>query len=86
MVEKAVVISNETGLHARPASLFVSFVKKYGCDIRLVKDDKALDAKSILNVMSLGLRKGAEITLRAEGEGEQEALDEVVAFLAELKD
>ncbi len=84
MVEKMVTVVNETGLHARPAASLVQFVKNIPGDVELVKDGKVANAKSIFNVMSLGISKGTEILVRISGDNEQENLDRVVAFIEGL--
>lgn len=84
MAERNVVITNETGLHARPAASLVQFVKNYPGEVKLIKDGKEANAKSIFNVMSLGIAKGAEITLVVEGEDEDKFADELVEFIDNL--
>ena len=84
MVEQNVTIINKTGLHARTANGLVSLVKKYGSRISLIRDNKTANAKSIINVLTLDLNQGAQVLVRAEGEDEQEALEAVVTYLAEL--
>ena len=86
MVEKLVTIVNETGLHARPASEFVSYAKSFKNKISLVKGDKVLNAKSILHLLSLSLKKGDQFTIRVEGDLEDEALDKMIKFVQELKE
>ena len=86
MIEKNVIIKNETGLHARPAASLVQFVKKYDESIEIILDNKVADAKSIFNVMSLGISKGTEVTLRVDGENEEKTLEEVVNFIENLAD
>ena len=86
MLEKNVIIKNKTGLHARPAASLVQFVKKYDESIEIILDNKVADAKSIFNVMSLGISKGTEITLRVDGENEEKTLGEVVNFIENLAD
>ncbi|MFP5453546.1 HPr family phosphocarrier protein [uncultured Parvimonas sp.] len=86
MLEKNVIIKNETGLHARPAASLVQFVKKYNESIEIILDNKVADAKSIFNVMSLGISKGTEVTLRVDGENEEKTLGEVVNFIENLAD
>lgn len=86
MIEKNVTIKNETGLHARPAASLVQFVKKYDESIEIILDNKVADAKSIFNVMSLGISKGTEVTLRVDGENEEKTLGEVVNFIENLAD
>lgn len=86
MAERKVVVSNETGLHARPAASLVQFVKNYPGEVKIIKDGKEANAKSILNVMSLGIAKGTEITLIAEGEDEGKFVDELVDFIENLSE
>lgn len=86
MVEKTVVVKNETGLHARPAASLVQFVKNFDGTVELIKDGKTANAKSIFNVMALGISKGTQITIRIDGENEQENLDKLVEFIENLVD
>lgn len=86
MVEKNVIIKNETGLHARPAAALVQFVKKYDASVEIIVDNKVADAKSIFNVMSLGISKGTEIVLRVDGENEERVIEEVSDFIDNLAD
>ncbi|WP_461206398.1 HPr family phosphocarrier protein [Clostridium sp. DL1XJH146] len=86
MYEKQVEIVNETGLHARPASLFISEAMKFKSNITLVKEGKAANGKSMLNVLSLGLNRGAVITIKAEGDDEQLAVEKLVDFIANLQE
>ena len=86
MAERKIVVTNETGLHARPAASLVQFVKKFDESIEIIMDNKVADAKSIFNVMSLGISKGTEVTLRVDGENEEKTLEEVVNFIENLAD
>ena len=86
MAERKVVVANETGLHARPAASLVQFVKNYPGEVKIIKDGKEANAKSIFNVMSLGIAKGTEITLIAEGEDEEKFVDELVDFIENLSE
>ena len=79
--EKNVTIINETGLHARPASQFVQKAGKFKSEIQIVFEEKEVNAKSIMGVMSLGIGQGKEITLRAEGVDEVEAINELENFI-----
>ena len=84
MAERTVVVTNETGLHARPAASLVQFVKNYPGEITIIKDEKEANAKSIFNVMSLGIAKGTEIKLVVEGDDEEKFADELVEFVENL--
>lgn len=86
MIERAVTIQNETGLHARPAASLVQFVKKYDESIEIIVDGKVADAKSIFNVMSLGISKGTEVILRVDGSNEETTVEEVKKFIENLAD
>lgn len=86
MAEKNVTISNEMGLHARPAAALVKLVKNFPGKVELIKDGKVANAKSIFNVMSLGVSQGTEITLRVTGENEEANLKELVDFIENLND
>ena len=86
MVEKAFVVKNETGLHARPASLFVQKAAKYKSTIKLKKENKEANAKSIISVLSLGASKGSEILICADGEDEQDAVNGLVELLDNLEE
>lgn len=77
-MEKTVTIENKTGLHARPASMFVQTANKFKSKIKLTAKGKTVDAKSILMIMSLGLQQGTDATISAEGEDAQAALDALV--------
>lgn len=84
MAERTVVVTNETGLHARPAASLVQFVKNYPGEVTIIKDDKEANAKSIFNVMSLGISKGTEIKLVVEGDDEEKFADELAEFIEDL--
>ena len=75
MVDKQFKVIADTGIHARPATLLVQTASKYDSDINLEYKGKKVNLKSIMGVMSLGIGKGAEITISAEGKDEQSALD-----------
>lgn len=84
MFEKTLIVENETGLHARPAASLVQFVKNFPGSVEIVKDGKVANAKSIFNVMSLGITKGTEITVRVDGENAEENLNKLVEFIEKL--
>lgn len=86
MAEKKVTVTNETGLHARPAASLVQFVKNYPGEVKIVKDGKEANAKSIFNVMSLGISKGTEINVIVNGEDEEQYLEKLVDFIENLSE
>jgi phosphocarrier protein len=79
--EKKVIITNKTGLHARPAAQFVQKAGKFDSKIEIVFEEKEVNAKSIMGVMSLGVGKGNEITVRADGADADQAVKELVDFI-----
>ena len=81
MVEKKVVVQLETGLHARPAALFVQEANKFSSEIFVIKGNKKVNAKSIMGIMSLAVSRGTEITITAEGADEEEALEKLVELV-----
>ncbi|HEY8868293.1 MAG TPA: HPr family phosphocarrier protein [Candidatus Limnocylindrales bacterium] len=75
MPEESVVLRNASGLHARPAALFVPTAKRFtNTKIEVSKGDKTRDAKSILGVLTLAVGKGTTITIRTEGDQADAAL------------
>ncbi len=74
MQEVSVVVTHEVGLHARPAAAFVSTAKKFQSTVSVIKGDTKVNAKSILSVLTLGVNQNTEITIRAEGPDEVEAV------------
>lgn len=75
MVEKSFKITSSDGVHARPATVLVQNAGKYESDINLQYKEKSVNLKSIMGIMSLGIPSGAEVTISAEGDDEQEAID-----------
>lgn len=75
MFSEEVVLKNNTGLHARPASHFVFTSSKFNSHIVIIKDGKEFNAKSIMGVLSMGASKGTKLTIKAEGEDEKEAVE-----------
>lgn len=73
-MERTVKIINETGLHARPASLLVKTATRFISDINIEFKDNIINAKSIMNILSAGLQKDAEIKIVAAGPDESEAV------------
>lgn len=85
MPERKATIASRVGLHARPASIFTEAAGDAGVEITIAKHgtrvDEAMDASSMLGLMSLGAEQGDVVVLRAEGDGADEALDSLVKIL-----
>ena len=81
IVQKTVVISNPQGLHARPAELLVRLAIQFESDVEVIRDGQRVDAKSILNVLTLGASQGTEITLQAQGVDAQEAVEALARLI-----
>ncbi|WDV46754.1 HPr family phosphocarrier protein [Clostridiaceae bacterium M8S5] len=75
MYKVEVVLKNETGLHARPASMFTKEASKYEADVKIVKAGKEYNAKSIMGILSMGAVKGDVITIIGEGKEEKEVVE-----------
>jgi len=80
-VEKQVEIKLRTGLQARVAAMFVQEANRFTSDVFLKKDEKVVNAKSIMGLMSLALNRGTVITLIAEGSDEEEAVEALCAYV-----
>lgn len=81
MKEMKHIIQDELGIHARPASLLVKVSREFQCKVTISKDGNSADAKSILRIMGLGVKKGDEITMTFNGSDEAEALTTIKVFL-----
>lgn len=81
MKTREVVITNASGLHARPATFFIQKANSYKCTILVEKDDRKVNAKSLLGVLSLGIAKGMTIKLIADGHDEEAALSGLVSLV-----
>ena len=81
MITKEAVITNQVGLHARPATFFIQKANEFKSSIWIEKDERRVNAKSLLGVLSLGIVKGTTVTLVADGADEQEAIDTLTALI-----
>ena len=82
MTERTATVASSSGLHARPAKLFVQAVQQKGVPVTIaVGDGPQLNAASILSLMGLAAGKGTVVTLRSEAPGADTALDELVTLL-----
>ncbi|MFH1791462.1 MAG: HPr family phosphocarrier protein [Candidatus Omnitrophota bacterium] len=79
--EKKVVIQNKSGLHARPAALFVQTANKYESDITVTKDKTKVNGKSIMGILMLAADKGSVVTIAAQGEDAETAVNELSQLL-----
>ena len=81
MVKKEVIVTNNNGLHARPATFFIQKANTYKSSVWVEKDERKVNAKSLLGVLSLGIAKGMSITLIADGQDEVGAIDGLVELI-----
>ena len=81
MTSKEVVINNQVGLHARPATFFIQKANEFKSSIWVEKEERKVNAKSLLGVLSLGVVKGTAITITADGADEVEAIDTLAALI-----
>ncbi len=75
MINREVTINNQVGLHARPATFFIQKANEFKSVIWIEKEDRRVNAKSLLGVLSLGIVKGTVINIIADGPDEEEAVD-----------
>ena len=81
MIERKLKIQNRLGLHARPAALLVETASKYDAEVHVIKNGNTINAKSIMGVLMLAAEQGSELTFRAKGSQEKEALDAISKLL-----
>jgi phosphocarrier protein HPr len=74
-IRRVVVVPNKQGMHARPAEMFVRRAQQFQSKIEIVHDNYRVEAKSIMNLLTLGAAQGTQLTLEAEGSDAQEAVD-----------
>ena len=81
MYIKEAVVNNQVGLHARPATFFIQKANEFKSSIWVEKEERRVNAKSLLGVLSLGIVGGTKIDIIADGSDEQEAVDSLVALV-----
>ena len=81
MTKTDVTITNHIGLHARPATFFIQKANSYKYSVWIEKEDRKINAKSLLGVLSLGIAKGMTVTISAEGIDETEAIKGLVDLI-----
>ena len=82
MVTKQVTLENQVGLHARPATFFIQKANEFKSSVWIEIDERKVNAKSLLGVLSLGITKGGSINIIVDGEDEEEALEALAALVA----
>lgn len=80
-IEEEIIVNSPHGLHARPAALLVQIASKFDSKVMLEKDGEAVDGKSIIAILSLGVNKGMPLKIIVEGLDAQEAFNELKEFL-----
>ncbi|MBQ7654196.1 MAG: HPr family phosphocarrier protein [Clostridia bacterium] len=81
MFAKTVTVQNQVGLHARPATFFIQKANEFKSSIWVEKDERRVNAKSLLGVLSLGIMGGTTINIIAGGPDEEQAVNELVALV-----
>lgn len=82
MIQKSIQIKLETGLEARPVAMLVQVASQFESTVYINADDRKVNAKSIMGMMSLGLNIGEEINVIADGKDEEEAISSIEKFLS----
>ncbi len=82
MFSREVIVNNQVGLHARPATFFIQKANEFKCSIWVEKDERRVNAKSLLGVLSLGIIKGTSIEILAEGTDEVEAVEALTELIS----
>lgn len=83
MKELNYTITDTQGIHARPAGQLVKMAAAYPCKVTIAKDGREVDAKRIMGVMSLGAKQGHVVTIKADGDNEDEAITALESFMKE---
>lgn len=82
MFSKEVLVSNQVGLHARPATFFIQKANEFKASIWVEKDERKVNAKSLLGVLSLGITRGVNINIVADGADEEQAVMALVELIS----
>ena len=82
MTSKAVVVSNQLGLHARAAARFVHLATRFVSQIRVARESKVMDGKSIMGILLLAAARGTTITITADGPDEADAVDALCGLVS----
>ena len=82
MFSKEVVVQNQVGLHARPATFFIQKANEFKSTVWVSKDERKVNAKSLLGVLSLGITRGTNITIIADGPDQEDAVSKLVELIS----
>ena len=82
MITKNITIKIQAGLDARPTAMLVQIASQYDSSIHVTSEAKSFNAKSIMGMMTLGLKEGEDLTVTADGKDEQEAIDSIESYLS----
>lgn len=85
MFKKEVTITAPNGLHTRPAAQFVKEAKTFSSEITVISNKKSASAKSLFKLQMLGLAKGSKVTIQAQGDDEQKAVEHLVKLMNGLE-
>ncbi|MBK6596159.1 MAG: HPr family phosphocarrier protein [Burkholderiales bacterium] len=83
MIKTTTTISNRLGLHARASAKLTKLAGSFPCEVWMAKGERRVNAKSIMGVMMLAAGMGTEVTIDTEGERAQEAMDAILALIAD---
>lgn len=83
MKEFKFTITDPMGIHARPAGLLIKLTSQFASSVSMTKEEKTVDAKRILGVMSLGVKQGQEVVMTVEGADEDQAMEAIQKFMSE---
>ena len=83
MIEKRFIITNELGIHARPAGRLAKAASGFNCDIMFGTTEKMVNAKHIMGIMGLAIKQGSEVIITFDGEDEDNAAMQIMTFLSE---
>ena len=80
-LEEQIIVNKTHGLHARPATIFVQMANKFNSSVMVEKDGEAVDGKSIIAILSLGVNKGMKVRLVVEGDDATDTMNDLKSFL-----
>lgn len=86
MYTTELTVSNKLGLHARPAAELTVLCQKYSSEVTILTENKRANPKSVISILSLGIKQGTKIVLKIEGEDEKQAGEAIANFIANLKE